>query len=116
MNNQHFHKKLINLIMLSVLFLLFSSDIRASAESDYDLGVEAYKAGDNGMAVMYFESARKQGMDTVALQYNLASSYYRVGRYNDAKEMFNLLNKTEEMRDIAEYHLGLIAQHRVKEC
>ena len=66
MNNQHFHKqlhkKLINLIMLTAMILLFSSDIRASAESDYDLGVEAYKAGDNGMAVMYFEAARKQGM------------------------------------------------------
>ncbi len=109
MNNQKSYKHVINTILLTVLFLLFSSDILASAESDYDLGVTAYKAGDNGIAVMYFEYAQKQGMDTVALQYNLASSYYRVGRYEDAKKYFMLLNETEEMRDIAEYHLGLIA-------
>ena len=85
MNNQKLYKHVINTILLTVLFLLFSSDILASAESDYDLGVTAYKAGDNGIAVMYFEYAQKQGMDTVALQYNLASSYYKVGRYEDAK-------------------------------
>lgn len=109
MNEKSFQKQLINLIMLTVLLLLVTSDIYASAESDYEQGVEAYKAGDNGMAVMYFESARKQGMDSVALQYNLASSYYRVGRYEDAKKVFKLLDQTEEMRDIAQYHLGLIA-------
>lgn len=89
--------------------LLFSSSLLASPESDYETGVESYKAGDYGMAVMYFESAQKQGMDSVSLQYNLASSYYRVGRYEDAKKYFMLLNETEEMRDLAEYHLGLIA-------
>lgn len=109
MNNHSFYRQIINLVFLTALTLLFSSDLLASAESDYEAGVQSYKAGDNGTAVMYFESALRQGMDSVALQYNLASSYYRVGRYADAKKYFTLLNQTKEMRDIAEYHLGLIA-------
>jgi len=32
-----------------------------------------------------------------------------LGRYEDAKKYFKLLNQTEAMRDLAEYHLGLIA-------
>lgn len=93
----------------TALIFLCSSELLATAESDYELGVVSYKAGDNGKAVMYFKSAMEQGMDSVALQYNLASSYYRLGRYEDAKKYFKLLNQTEAMRDIAEYHLGLIA-------
>jgi tetratricopeptide (TPR) repeat protein len=101
--------QMINLVFLTVLVLLTTSDLLASPESDYEAGVASYRAGDFGEAVIHFEAARQQGMDTVSLQYNLASSYYRVGRYDDAKRYFILLNETEEMRDIAEYHLGLIA-------
>jgi len=88
---------------------IFSSELLATAASDYKLGVASYKAGENASAVTYFESALKQGMDSVSLKYNLASSYYKVGRYEDAKKYFKLLRQTVEMRDIAEYHLGVIA-------
>ena len=94
---------------LTALIFLFSSELLASAESDYKLGMESYKAGDNAAAVKYFELAQKQGMDSIALQFNLGSSYYKVGRYEDAKKYFNLVNQTEAMRDLAEYNLGLIA-------
>ena len=103
------NKLIMNKYFLSALILLFSSELLATADSDYALGVEAYKAGDNATAVTYFESAMKQGMDSIALQYNLASSYYRVGRLKDAKKTFKQLHETVEMRDIAGYHLGLIA-------
>lgn len=109
MNNQHYNKQMINRVFLTALILLFSSNLLASAESDYELGVQSYKAGDNAAAARYFESAMQQGMDTIALKFNLASSYYRSGRYEEAKTTFSELNETEEMRDIAEYHLGLIA-------
>jgi Tfp pilus assembly protein PilF len=102
-------KQIINKYFVTALILLFSSELLATAETDYQSGVESYKAGDNAAAVTYFESAMKQGMDSVALQYNLASSYYRVGRYEEAKKYFELVNQTEEMRDLAEYNLGLIA-------
>jgi len=94
---------------LAAVLLLLSSALQASPDSDYQLGVEAYKTGNIDAAVRYFESARDQGMDSVAIQYNLASSYYRTGRYAESKEHFTVLNQTEEMKDIAGYHLGLIA-------
>ena len=68
-------KQIINSYFLTALIFLFSSELMASAESDYKLGVESFKAGDNAAAAAYFESAMKQGMDSVSLQYNLASSY-----------------------------------------
>ncbi|MCW8935298.1 MAG: tetratricopeptide repeat protein [Gammaproteobacteria bacterium] len=100
---------IINRYVFTALILIFSSELFATAATDYEQGVAAYKAGDNASAVTYFESALKQGMDSISLKYNLASSYYKVGRYEEAKRYFKLLNKTLEMRDIAEYHLGVIA-------
>lgn len=102
-------KQIINSYFLTALIFLFSSELLATAESDYQLGVESFLAGDNAAAVAYFESAMKQGMDSVSLQYNLASSYYKLGRYEESKKYFKLVNQTEAMRDLAEYNLGLIA-------
>ncbi|MBT8440615.1 MAG: outer membrane beta-barrel protein [Gammaproteobacteria bacterium] len=96
-------------IFPGLLCLLFSLELQATAETDYKLGVEAYKSGDNQAATEYFESARKQGMDTIALQYNLASSYYKLGRYEESRSIFTRLQQTTAMKDIADYHLGLIA-------
>lgn len=95
--------------LVSTLILLFSSELLATAQSDYERGVESYKMRQNQAAVTYFESALKQGMLSISLHYNLASSYYRLGRYEEAKKYFMLLNQAEEMRDIVDYHLGLIA-------
>ena len=91
------------------LGLLFASDLMASAETDFELGVEAFKSGKNEAAAGYFESALRQGMDSVALRYNLASSYYKLGRYDEAKKYFQSLLDTDAMRDLAEYNLGLVA-------
>ena len=101
--------KIINKSLLAAFIFVCSSELHATAESDYALGVEAYKAGNNEAAVTYFESAKKQGMDSIALQYNLASSYYRAGKYKEAKKYYEQLKQTEEMRDLAVYNLGLIA-------
>lgn len=102
------HSAILNALLAG--FIIFcAADVMATAETDYELGVEAFKSGDNESAVVYFEFALQQGMDTVALRYNLASSYYKVGRYEDAKEYFIDLLKIDAMRDLAEYNLGLIA-------
>ena len=99
--------------LLGVLLLFVSaisaSRVYASAESDYELGLQAYKTGSYTDAASYFESAMEQGMESLSLSYNLASSYYKLGRLEEAKEYFLQLEQTEEMRDIARYHLGLIA-------
>ena len=94
---------------LIALLLFLSFNLQASPETDFELGVKAFKSGDNEVAVKYFESAMHQGMNTVSLHYNLASSYYKVGRYEDAKRLFKLTYQTDAMRDLAEYNLGLVA-------
>jgi hypothetical protein len=96
-------------ILLLFVSALYASRLYASSESDYELGLQAYKAGDNTAAATYFESAMEQGMDSLSLIYNLASSYYKLGRLEEAKAYFLQLEQSDEMRDIAQYHLGLIA-------
>ncbi|MGD2118456.1 MAG: tetratricopeptide repeat protein [Chromatiales bacterium] len=103
------HKPLLYKHVFAALVFLSSSMIYASAETDFEQGVKAFKAGDNSAAVDYFESAIRQGMDSVALHYNLASSYYKLGKYELAKKHFGIVHQTPEMRDLAEYNLGLIA-------
>jgi len=48
-------------------------------------------------------------MNSVALYYNLASSYFKLEDYESSKQYFKLVAKSAEMRDLAEYNLGLIA-------
>jgi hypothetical protein len=96
-------------INLIASLLMISLNLHASPETEFELGTRAFKSGDNESAITYFESAMNQGMNTVSLHYNLASSYYKVGRYEDAKKLFRLTYKTDAMRDLAEYNLGLIA-------
>lgn len=96
-------------LLISAVLVLFTSSLLASAETDFEKGVTAFKSGDNAAAASYFEQALQQGMDTVALRYNLASSYYKLGRYEDAKKYFKIVNQTVAMRDLAEFNLGLIA-------
>jgi len=102
-------EKTLKKIVLICIMLLASSELFASAESDYQSGVEAYKSGDNASAITYFESAQAQGMDSVALKYNLASSYYKAGQLADARTLFEQLVEIEGMQDLSNYHLGQIA-------
>ena len=101
--------KILTQYFLTALILVVTSNVMATAQLNFNLGAESYKVGDNVSAARFFESAMKQGMDSVSLKYNLASSYYKLGRYEEAKSIFLQLKKTTEMIDIAEYHLGLIA-------
>jgi hypothetical protein len=102
-------QKSVNKYIIILLFLFISPAAHATAESEYRAGVEAYKSGDNAAALKFFESAQAQGMNSIALKYNLASSYYRMGKLTDAKLLFEQLLENEAMRELANYHLGQIA-------
>lgn len=95
--------------LFSVLILLFTPNVIASAETDFNRGVEFFNSGDYSSAITQFESAKKQGIHSISLFYNLASSYYKLGDYGMAKKYFKLVSWTPEMRDLAYYNLGLIA-------
>ena len=93
----------------AVLMMLFASSVSATAQTDFEQGLKLFKAGDYSEAVEKFESARKQGMKTVSLYYNLGSSYFKLENYRVSKHYFSLVAKLPEMQSLAEYNLGLIA-------
>jgi len=93
---------------LIALLFLFSSSVLASAESDFSKGLEFFRSGDYSSAVVQFELARKQGMNSVAIHYNLASSYYKLEKYELSRRYFKLVSQSPKMSDLAEYNLGLI--------
>ena len=95
-------------LFLTTLCILFVTKAYASAETDFNKGHELFKAGKYSLAAEKFESARKQGMKTVALYYNLASTYFKLEEYRGARHYFKLVAKTPSMRELAEYNLGLI--------
>lgn len=69
---------------------------------------DAFAAGDYALAADYFEAAKAAGMTGPAVDYNRGVSYYRLGAYAEAAQVFEDLSAHyPEMQAIAEYNLGL---------
>src|SRR5712692_7419272 len=77
----------------------------------FDQGMQAFRAGDYQGALQSFLEARKAGLDTPGLRYNLGATYYRLGRYAEAEREFQALARDPEWAPLAHYNLGLTAQH-----
>lgn len=105
-------KKLVKLPFYSwvLLLVLIAQSAWASGEENFERGANSFQSGDYLSAIKHFEAARLQGLNSVALYYNLASSYYKQGDYLQAKRYFKRVAKSEDMKALAEYNLGLIAQ------
>lgn len=108
--------KVINfkLLIITVIIMTgFSSPVfsalSATAESAFNLGAESFTKKDYSSAVKAFEQAEANGMQTPALYYNLASSYYKAKQYEKAREYFLKVREFEQMRDLADYNLGLVS-------
>ncbi|MCK4710414.1 MAG: tetratricopeptide repeat protein, partial [Gammaproteobacteria bacterium] len=99
----------VKIVSIFIWILLFTSAVFASAEKDFEQGISFFKAANYTSAVVKFESAKKQGLKTVSLYYNLASSYYKLGDFKNSKRYFNQVAQVSSMRDLAKYNLGLIA-------
>lgn len=93
----------------TLLFLLFSANALASAETDFAQGISLFKNEKYSLAVEKFESAKNQGLKSIALNYNLASSYFKLEKYSDARHYFQLVAKSPDMHDLAMYNIGLIS-------
>ncbi|HEY8518795.1 MAG TPA: tetratricopeptide repeat protein [Gammaproteobacteria bacterium] len=93
---------------------------QASASGDTFRDAEArFAAGDYRGALELFETARAAGNDGPAIHYNIGVCQYRIGEYAAAAATFRLLGERfPEMRDIADYNLGLalLAQGREAEA
>jgi len=76
----------------------------------FDLGMQAFRAGDYQGALQSFLEARQAGLNTPGLHYNLGATYYRLGRYAEAEREFQALARDPEWAPLAHYNLGLTAQ------
>lgn len=96
-----------------VLFLcLVPGELRAAAlEAEaFDQGTQAFRAGDYERALRSFLDARRMGLATGSLHYNLGATYYRLGRYAEAEQEFQALTRDPRWAPLAHYNLGLTAQ------
>ncbi len=95
-----------------ILFALcgLSFTVFASATETFNDAARLFKQKNYSAAIKKFKMAEKQGIKSVALYYNLASSYYRTGQYDRAREYFEKVKSFKRMKTIAEYNLGLIAE------
>ena len=91
------------------VLMLGVTQVYASPKEDFKQGVNYFKSQNYTGAVEKFESARKQGMRTTALYYNLGSAYYKLSNYKKAGAYFRELSKNSKMKSLAEYNLGLVA-------
>jgi tetratricopeptide (TPR) repeat protein len=83
----------------------FAAASRAFAEQDYR------------RALADFQAALDLGHEGPAVHYNLAVCYYRLGEYVRAEQAFReLAREFPEMRDLAEYNLGLALTRQGREA
>lgn len=80
-----------------------------TAADAFDDGVAAYRAERYETALNAFLAARRRGMEHPNLDLNLGLTYYRLGRYYEARESFGRVRNDLRYTDIADYHLGLVA-------
>lgn len=103
------YKSFLNGVLSAVL--LCSAAV-AHADMDFDQGVNAFKQQDYQQAVKSFLQSRQQGNQSSILAYNLAVSYYKLGKYDQAKLYFQEILSDPELTALGYYNLGLIAQKR----
>lgn len=94
------------------LFITFAFVFVVFAETSgayFDAGLRAAATGDYPAALAQFKKAEQAGMATSPLQYNMAVSYYRLQRYEEARQIFQELTDVLKFEQIAYFNLGLIA-------
>ncbi len=98
------------LFILLVALSGFSSSLLAATSQDvFKQGAESFNKGEYATAVKSFKKAEAQGMKSPALYYNLAGSYYKLGKYDKARTYFEKVRQYKNMKSLAEYNLGLVA-------
>ena len=73
-------------------------------------GIDAFNSGDYQAALAAFEQAEQSGNASDSLQYNIAVSLYRLGRYEEARARFETLVAKSQWQVLVHYNLGLVAQ------
>jgi tetratricopeptide (TPR) repeat protein len=78
-------------------------------EQDFNRAIASFNAGDFAAALQGFQAARRAGLDTPGLRFNLGATYYRLHRYAEARGEFLALARNPQWAALAHYNLGLTA-------
>lgn len=97
-------------VFVLLLGLAVGSAGAADRAQVFEDAVAAFRAGDYDSALRSFLVARRLGLDTPGLRYNLGVTYYRLQRYAEAQAAFEALARDPLWRALAHYNLGLVAQ------
>jgi len=101
--------KSLRLWFIPILILLSPHSV-ASVDDSYKAGIKAFRGGDYENALQHFQAAEAAGLDNARLFFNLGSTYYKLGRYNQSREYFSRLEDHPKWGGLANYNLGLIAE------
>ncbi|HEC18135.1 MAG TPA: tetratricopeptide repeat protein [Gammaproteobacteria bacterium] len=95
---------------LLILGAMMSMGAQAQSDDTYfNSGLQAANKGNYSQALEYFRKAQKAGLNTPALKYNLAVSYFKLGQYERARTLFMSLTDVRTFEQLAYFNLGLIA-------
>lgn len=94
---------------LALVFLLAQApQVAADPSADWQAGRDAFAAGDVASALVFFATARDQGLAGPAVHYNIAVCHYELGDYAAARDTFAMIaQRFPKMRGLAEYNVGL---------
>jgi tetratricopeptide (TPR) repeat protein len=94
---------------LCAAFIMACLPLAAPAATPFEEGLSAFKQQDYRQAVKLFERSRAEGIDSPVLDFNLASSYYKLEQYDAAKRYYRAATRDETLAGLSYYNLGLIA-------
>jgi len=98
-------------VFSGLLLLVAAAPIYADPAADWQAGQQAYAAGDYASALLFFETARDQGLAGAGVHYNIAVCHYKLEQWPEAREEFRYIAANfPKMRGLAEYNLGLVAR------
>jgi tetratricopeptide (TPR) repeat protein len=108
MRSKNFRSRVAGGALSAALFFSAGSWAQ-TANDDFQQGMDAAAAGKYDQAVTYFLRAKKAGSKRPALDYNLGVAYFKLGKYEPAREAFLRLTGEPGFEQLAYYNLGLTA-------
>ena len=94
--------------MLTATLVFSTAALAETGEYYLKEGIVAFKEGRYQDAVAYFVRARKNGVSTSNVSYNIGASYYKMNQYRQAKTAFMDAAKNEKYQKFSWYNLGLV--------
>jgi len=98
-----------SLILLCCASAAVGAQPAAAGTQAFNRAVTAFQTGNFQEALADFLEARREGIDSSQLTYDLGVTYYRLARYSEARHEFSALVDIPSLAALAHYNLGLVA-------